>query len=117
MFSLTLSRPGPDARGRLLPARGAAPAIFVHDDGIICYVLYKTKEIFAARQWKLLRPSSRPSERQRAHAGIHGGAGRQARSWTLGTSPRVTAFLCRSEVRRGGTECVSKCKSRLSSYH
>src|SRR3546814_13244587 len=56
-----------------------------------------------------LPSSSRPSERKRARAGIHGGAGRQARPWTLGTS--------RSEERRVGKECVVTCRSRWSQYH
>src|SRR3546814_1109988 len=56
-------------------ARTAAPA------GVLSPVCTQT--------WPLLSPSSRPSEQQRARAGIQGQALEHS-PWTLGSSPRVT---------------------------
>src|SRR3546814_9984676 len=55
-------------------ARTAAPA------GVLSPVCTQT--------WPLLSPSSRPSEQQRARAGIQGQALEHS-PWTLGSSPRV----------------------------
>src|SRR3546814_327603 len=44
---------------------------------------------------RLLRLSSRTSERKRARSRIHGGVRRLRSTWTLGSSPRVTVLFKR----------------------
>src|SRR3546814_13634528 len=40
-----------------------------------------------------------------------------ARRWTTGSSELCYGYVARSEERRGGKECVSRCRSRWWAYH
>src|SRR3546814_981383 len=40
-----------------------------------------------------------------------------ARRWATGSSELCYGYVARSEERRGGKECVSRCRSRWWAYH